>query len=88
MQGVSFADILAGKNNIQRNKPIFWQWKNGGAVRDGKWKIVKWQDNRWALYDMNADRSETHDLSKQKPEKLAEMIAMYEKWHQQVTTKN
>ena len=34
----------------------------------------------WELYDMKADRTETHDLAKEKPEKVEELAALYQTW--------
>jgi len=46
----------------------------------GKWKIVAIRRGKWELYDMLADRTELNDLSKKMPEKLREMIALYDTW--------
>ena len=47
---------------LARTEPIFWEHEGNKAVRDGKWKLVqKWQQP-WQLYDMEADRTEQHDL--------------------------
>ena len=83
MEGVSFADVLNGKE-IKRDRPIFWQWSQGKAVRDGKWKLVKWGSADWQLFDMEADCSETQDLADDKPEKVNEMVGMYQLWWQKV----
>ena len=45
-----------------RQKPIFWQWSRGKAVMKGKWKLVAWKD-KWELFDMSKDKTETTDLS-------------------------
>jgi arylsulfatase A-like enzyme len=38
MQGVSLWPVLQGAS-VQREKPLFWEWSRGKAVRDGDWKI-------------------------------------------------
>jgi len=65
-------------------EPIFWEHEGNKAVRIGKYKLVqKWEPNatdNWELYDMEKDRTEMHDLSKEMPERTQEMIALYDDW--------
>ena len=44
------------------------------AIREGKWKLVTKYPGGWKLFDMEADRTEQHDLSAQQPE-LATRLA-------------
>jgi len=47
-------------------------------MREGKWKLVaKYPAGRWELYDMEADRTEMHDLAQAEPARLK---AMSDKW--------
>jgi len=39
------------------------------AIREGKWKLVAKEDQPWELYDMEADRTEMHDLAAEMPER-------------------
>ena len=34
----------------------------------------------WELYDMEADRTEMHDLAAQHPQRVQEMIVQYDAW--------
>ena len=77
-EGESFAKVFDGED-IVREKPIFWQWKEGKAVRNGKWKLVTFS-KKWELYDMEIDRTETNDLAETYPEVVAEMAEMYRHW--------
>ena len=36
----------------------------------------------WELYDLNADRTELHDLAGANPEKVKELSNLYERWAQ------
>ena len=38
----------------------------------------------WELYDMDADRTEMHDLSSKEPERLRNMIGRWESWAKSV----
>jgi len=93
MDGVSL--LPAFKTGTQnRNKPIFFEWQNGKAVIDGKWKLViqtyrpkdkatglwDFSSQEWELYDLSKDRTEINNLAASNPEKLAEMIEKYDTW--------
>ena len=39
---------------------------------------------KWELYDMDADRTELHDLASQHPEKLEEMVRQWQSWAERV----
>lgn len=80
LDGISFLPILKGQDII-RDKPLFWQWKKGKAIRYGDWKMVAY-DDQWALYNLKSDPVEENDLSKINPEKYNELLAKYEAWSQ------
>lgn len=92
MQGVSLVAAFDDKN-LERQKPIFWQWNNGGAIREGDFKAVFWFDKKgapisaiqWELHDMSKAPNETQDLSKTQPEKLEELKQKWETWRQSVS---
>ena len=48
------------------------------AIIDGRWKLVSMFTNPWELYDLEADRTESHDLADAQPEKLQEMIGKWD----------
>lgn len=79
MEGVSLTPAFAGRA-IARTAPIFFNHEGNRAVRDGKWKLVALAGQPWELYDIDADRTELHDLSSQHPERVTAMSAQYESW--------
>jgi len=80
VEGISLDPILK-TGTLTRGKPIFWEHEGNRAVRDGKWKLVaKGVKGAWELYDMEADRTEMHDLAAKNPELTARMAAQYEQW--------
>ena len=78
MDGISFLPILQGEE-VQRTKPLFWQWQHGKAVRDGDWKLVAYK-NKWSLYNLKVDPVEAHDLGISNPEKFKELKVLYDTW--------
>jgi arylsulfatase len=62
-EGESLKDVLLG-NKPGRERELGWYLYGSRAYRIGKWKLV-WgvTARKWELYDMEADRTETHDLA-------------------------
>jgi arylsulfatase len=80
---VSLRPTFAG-NALARSQPIFWEHEGNRAVRDGKWKLVSKYPDGWKLYDIEADRTELHDLAGAQPEQAKQMAAQWEAWAQRV----
>src|SRR5690606_17228643 len=79
LPGVSLRAAFEGKP-LNRPEPIFWEHEGNRAVRDGKWKLVAKENKPWELYDMEADRTETHNLASAHPEKVRELAKVWEEW--------
>lgn len=79
MEGVSLVPLFRGQS-VTRREPIFFEHEGNRAVRDGKWKLVAKENRPWELYDMEADRTEMHDVSSQYPEVVARLEAAWEAW--------
>lgn len=91
MQGESFLPALHGKSLPTRSRPLFWEWKNGAAIRDGNWKLVTRTFNRkpasarqWELYDIEADPTELNDLAIQNPDVVNRLKGSWRDWYQSV----
>jgi arylsulfatase len=67
---------------------LIWEHQGNRAIRTGKWKLVSKvqtakkftisDENKWELYDMENDRSETNDLAAKYPEIVKELSAKWE----------
>ena len=77
-EGVSLAPSFP--EDGERTEPMFWEHEGNAAVRVGQWKLVRKYPGPWELYDMEADRTELHDLSAGHPERVQEMIGLYQAW--------
>ncbi len=81
MEGKSLLPILAGKP-IER-EAIYWEHEGNRAVRVGDFKLVaKGAKGPWELYNIATDRSEQQDLSKQDPQRVAQLAAMWDAYAQ------
>ncbi len=81
LEGKSLLPILRGQQR-RGLAPVFWEHEGNRAVRLGKWKLASRHPKAWELYDMEADRTELHDLAGQQPGKVAELSGLYERWAQ------
>jgi arylsulfatase A-like enzyme len=78
LEGKSLAPAFE-RDGLDR-PPMFWEHEGNAAVRIGKWKLVRNYPAAWELYDMDADRTELHDLAPTHPERVADMARQYDAW--------
>jgi arylsulfatase len=97
MDGISLLPAFKG-GTIEREQPVFFQWRNSKAVIDGHWKLVvheippgdvesglwDFSTSKWELYDLSKDRTEINNLVKSDPGKFAELRDKYEAWWTEV----
>ena len=80
MEGVPLTPALRGKP-LARKSPLFFEHEGNRAMRDGKWKLVAMEPGGpWELYDMEADRTEMHNLAPQQPERVKSMEREWYAW--------
>jgi arylsulfatase len=72
--------VASFHSSSQERGPLFWEHEGNAAVRVGKWKLVRKYPGPWELYDMDADRTEMHDLAAQQPERVKDMAEQYAAW--------
>lgn len=66
------------------HEALFWEHEGNRAVHQGKWKLVNRFPDRWELYDLEADRTELKDRAAQEPNRLRNMVSLYDEWaHEQ-----
>lgn len=81
-EGVSLLPVLRDEP-VERTSPLFWEWGEGCAVREGRWKAVKHgTDVPWSLFDMEADPSETNDLADRYPAMVRHLETLFDGWKQ------
>ncbi|MBN1491243.1 MAG: arylsulfatase [Phycisphaerae bacterium] len=78
--GRSLRPLLEGKDATIHTQPICIEHEGNRMVRDGQWKLVGFFGEAWELYNVEADRSEAHDLAAQEPEVLQRLSKAYDEW--------
>ncbi len=78
LEGQSLVPVFAGDDLPER--PLFWEHEGNAAVRLGRWKLVREYPGEWELYDMLEDRTETNDISAQRPDMVEHLGSQYEDW--------
>ena len=79
-EGRSLVPAFAGRR-IER-QAIYWEHEGNRAVRVGKWKLVAKNGRPWELFDMEADRTEMHDLAAQHRDRAEELADLWEAYAQ------
>ncbi len=78
LEGYSMAPIFEDKPTSR--EALYWEHEGNCAIRMGQWKLVKRYPGNWELYDMEADRTEMHDLAANEPDRVRELADMWQGW--------
>jgi arylsulfatase A-like enzyme len=76
--GISLVPFF--KQDVKTGRPpIFFHHERKNALRHGDWKITTIEEGSpWELYDLSEDRGETNDLATEYPDKLKELVLLWE----------
>jgi arylsulfatase len=91
LQGVSLKPAF--EKDTASDRYLFWEHENNKAIRRGNWKLVykftqqdEYNDvdsptpyDRWELYDLENDRTETQNLAGKYPEKVRQLADEWER---------
>lgn len=82
--GIDLVPLLTGTDAKPGPRTFYWRAGPRAALRHGDWKIVRDggrpQARSWQLFNLAQDISEQNDLAAQQPERLADLVAQWEKW--------
>lgn len=82
--GIDLMPLLAGADAKASSRAFFWRAGPRAALRHGDWKIVREggrpQARSWQLFNLAQDVAEGTDLAAKEPERLADLVAQWEKW--------
>lgn len=79
LEGLSLLPLLEGTDTLAP-RPLFFEHMGNAGVIDGRWKLVRFRNQPWELYDLATDRSETTDLAGRYPERMQLLQALYTDW--------
>ncbi len=84
LEGTSFAASLHDPAAPAKERPQYFEMFGHRGIWHAGWKAVAfhppgtpYDDDRWELFRLDQDFSETNDLAAREPDKLAEMIALW-----------
>ena len=84
VEGVDLIPYLTGENEGTPHETLFWRQGGKTALRHGDWKLLRMGGRfepgkaKWELYDLSKDLSEENNLAVTEPERLAELIEIWE----------
>ncbi len=85
VEGVDLIPFLTGKDNGRPHQTLYWRQGGKTALRHGDWKLVRMGKRfesgkaKWELYDLSKDISEETNLATSHPERLTELVELWEK---------
>jgi arylsulfatase len=90
VQGKSLLPLLRGEAEAVHAPDEVFAFEQSGnrSVRQGDWKIV-WDraqpeaERRWQLFNLATDPSEQHDLSAAAPERVAQLVAAWDRYDEE-----
>ena len=84
VEGVSFARALFSTDAGETRRTQYYEMLGSRAIWHEGWTAVTWhkpgtdwKDDVWELYDLGTDYSQAHDLAKQHPQKLNELVDLW-----------
>jgi arylsulfatase len=86
MRGQSLVPYLSGDAEAVHDAVTSTGWELFGrrAIRQGDWKALHLPEpygtGAWQLYDLSTDRGEIDDLAAARPDKLAELLALWDRY--------
>jgi arylsulfatase len=85
--GISIRPFLQGDSRVTRSEEqwIAFELFGNGYIVSGDYKAMRvrpgmYGDGQWHLYNIMHDPGETRPLDEEQPERLASMVANYQKW--------
>ena len=91
LDGVSLVPLLTGGEIAERN--LCWHFPHysnqggrpAGAIRSGDWKLIEhYEDGRVELFNLARDPGESTDVSREEPDRAADLRGQLASWRQAV----
>ena len=88
VDGINLEPLLQNKKIKERGKPIPFKFQRFGALIDNELKLVAINVNRdqptFELYNLEKDKTESKDISEERPEKFKELKKEFNQWYESV----
>jgi arylsulfatase len=85
--GESFLPLIRN-DPWSRNDPMFFQYADNRAIRNGSWTLAEVDGKGWELFDTREDLLECHDLSASNPEMVSKLATEWLNWWKHHSRKN
>ena len=83
LEGADLMPYLSGSKSGPPHDALYWRFGDMMAIRQGDWKLVKYDATPAKLYNLAEDIGESKDLSASESERARAMQAVWEKWNGQ-----
>ncbi len=80
LDGVNLLPFLTGEDKSVPHTKLYWHKLWFSAMREGPWKLIYVQDYGYALYNLDDDPTERHDVAKTNPDRVTTMTADLNRW--------
>ncbi len=84
LDGVNLLPFLEEERRDIPHQKLYWRLGHHGALREGDWKLIWFDDKPPELYNLVDDIGENNDLSLQKPEITRSMLEEFQKWESEL----
>ena len=64
----------------ERPGSLFFEHEGYRAIRQGPWKLVSGEEERWELYQIDEDRTESTDLADHEKQRVGRMAGEWNHW--------
>src|SRR5206468_2102123 len=83
LEGKSLVPIFRNGSR-EGHDAIYWEHEGNRAIREGKWKLVSYNEKTWELFDLDADRTEQNNLASSQPQRVDAMSKQWDAWARRV----
>ena len=84
LDGVNLTPFLNGEKNESPHETLFFNTTKHGAIRQGQWKLVLVANGPSALFNLEKDAEEKHDLASVEPARVKLLEESWQTWRVQM----
>lgn len=84
LDSISFLPALTGKGKQMKHPFLYWEFYSGAqcqAIRQGKWKAIRYNTGKVELYDLHNDIGEMNDLADKRKKRVEKMVTLMDASH-------